>query len=197
MGEPSTSAPPKRAAPFFNDEGRNFTFERLDNLTHACLFGNLKASKEWELFSAAGEPDPGYLEFQTRIVPRLKKFIFGYKGFPSLRWMLGQIVSGLSRLFGATHLATTSLYDGTDLPYREHVAVHDVMKVGPTGKGMGKNSRNVVEAGDFIVVTRLDKKMVYKVACQVLKMFSSLLDGQQWLLVQPVRAFIHALGEHG
>jgi hypothetical protein len=81
-----------------------------------------------------GEPDPRCSEFQYIVVPRVKQFIFTYSGFSGLRWLLGNTISGLKFHFRATHLAVTSLFDGTDQRYREQVAVLDVMKVGPTAK---------------------------------------------------------------
>jgi hypothetical protein len=192
MAGPSTSAQSDRAAPFFTDEAVNCGFRQVNNLTDAKLFGCLKKTAHWQPFLVPGEADPGYLEFQTRVVPRVTKFIFGYQGFTGLRWMLGQVVSGLRKFLGAKHVATTSVYDGTDQPYREHVALLDVIKVGSTQKGKGKGSRNVVEAGDFIFVARPDKKQIRKVVCQVKNCYVSLVDGLQWLLVQPVRALLHA-----
>jgi hypothetical protein len=58
----------------------------------------------------------------------------------------------------------------------------------------GKRSRNVVESGDFSLVTRehgkKKKKQSRTVVAKVLKLYPNLVDGLQSLLVQPVSVFL-------
>jgi hypothetical protein len=158
------------------DEGKSYPFKR-DEVSDACLHGSLAPSEEWKEFPPPGRGDPGYYEFIVRVLPTFRDFLLCYTGFAALRHFLGYFISGMIHRFNAKHLAVVSQKVGTDKTYREQVAVLKVVKVG------SKQQQSVVEKGDFVVVKR-----DYR-SCPALVegVFMSLVDGQELLVVQPVR----------
>jgi hypothetical protein len=160
-----------------DDEGKTYPFKR-DEVSDACLHGSLTRSDEWQEFPPPGRGDPGYFEFIVRVLPTLRDFLLCYSGFAALRHFLGYFISGMIHRYNAKHLAVIGQKVGNDNNYREQVAVLKVVKVG------SKQHQSVVEKGDFVVVKRNDQ------SCPALVkgVFMSLVDGEELLVVQPVRS---------
>jgi hypothetical protein len=151
---------------------------RRDNVSVACLTGSLQRTSDYKEFPPPGNGDPGYFEFIFKVVPRVRDYVLGYAGYPGLRWLLGNIITGLKQRFNATHLAVLSQRLGNDKNFTEQVAVLNIMKVGP------KLQQTVVEQGDFVMV----KKESRTFPAQVLHLYMSLVDGEELLTVRPVRS---------